>query len=127
MSYGLKLSRHVDRLFNAEPDLIDIPAAWDSVTIDTRANCKGCWLAEESEEAVDIGRDQTEYLRTLKCWLIVPIDSCGVCPCKVYCGSTVTFPNKRPGEVYTVGARPIASRYSKCVQWPLTLECGPCD
>ena len=123
---GRQISSHLERLFNAEPSIADIPQAWDSVTINGRAGCKGCWISETDDYIPEIGQGQV--VRRIKCWLILPVDRCGKCQCNVWCGSEVTFPVKRPGEVYkTTGNGPVQSRYSNCVQWELELQCGPCD
>ena len=120
---GLQLSQHIGNLFNSPPE--SDGSEWDDVTIDNRVSCPGCFGSQLVPAPVTIGRDD-EYDTVLECWLDMPIDDCGSCQCKIYCGSKVEFPNERPGEVFTALKR-IDTTRNRCVRWKLEPVCDPCD
>jgi hypothetical protein len=102
-----------------------LPAEWDNVTIDNR-RCFGCFGSELAGKTAALGTIGATDLERLNCWIDLPVDDCGRCACRIYCGSRVEFPGDRPGEVFEAVAR-IDTTRNRCQRWSLKPLCGPCD
>lgn len=122
---GLDLSRYVGRVLNHGNDRGVSADEWEKVVIDNRS-CLGCFGSEVEGSTATIGAIGATDIERLRCWIDLPVDDCGQCVCRIYCGSLVQFPESRPGEVYEAVARVDTTR-NRCQRWSLKLHCGPCD
>lgn len=123
---GLDLTQYVGRLLNHSNAGQGIDSAeWDRVIVDNR-QCLGCFGAELEGQTAAIGTIGATDLERLNCWIDLPVDDCGRCACRIYCGSRVEFPDDRPGEVFEAVARVDTTR-NRCQRWTLKPLCGPCD
>lgn len=94
------------------------PSAWPhTATIDNQKNCEGCFeVKTKTTTNLASGGIKIDSMCT---WMM---PRCGCPPCRIYCGSKLTY----AGVIYTVSEEMPADDPAECTKWILEKACASC-